>query len=473
MSSEPEIQTPDCSPIDDGGTSSFMCPGESSPVNRAIHLGRLASGWPGCFDCAWRHDGPDSADSPAPLDGASEKATGRIPDRAADRHCIRRSEFGVRGMYLNAIDRFRASQLASILSTHLTSLHVRAYESLALDQDAEDSATVRPAARATIAVGFGGRHGAPDIFAGVISAVVQNGCDVVDAGRSTAGSLLHLCRTRQTIQGALLVTGSGCGSARIGIDVFLADGQAVAVPWQDFGVAVRLPHQPNRETTDTLLPDSAQMLLNRIRGLAPEEKSSDPFGFDGSEDPMLILPTAQRPGGASFRANRRSGAITGVDSEVAYRRWLLKWWSERQDRSAAFLVAEDLVAERLEWLASELCLNLQIRRVSESRVMAIRAGQAADEPVPRTLTFLIGEDDRFLTVWTQHGRRAGAREVAAWINGASRRTAAHLTAHAHRRDDEIVLVDAASPETGHQHEVISDGLVTAGLLLSLPPVANT
>jgi phosphomannomutase len=36
-----------------------------------------------------------------------------------------------------------------------------------------------------VIVGFDGRQGSTDIFSGVVSAACQNGCQVMDVGRST------------------------------------------------------------------------------------------------------------------------------------------------------------------------------------------------------------------------------------------------------------------------------------------------
>src|SRR5690606_32463134 len=35
---------------------SFLCPGESHPIDRAIHLARLAAYYPACRECSARHE---------------------------------------------------------------------------------------------------------------------------------------------------------------------------------------------------------------------------------------------------------------------------------------------------------------------------------------------------------------------------------------------------------------------------------
>ena len=183
------------------GAQTYQCPEERSPVSQAVHLGRLASGWSACRDCVWKDDVGDAVRLTATARAETEKHRG-----------IRRTEFGVRGTYLNTIDRFRSAQLATIFSTQIVHQTTTTdIDGLSEDDDAD---VVSTTAKAAVAIGYDGRLGSPDLFAGVNSAVRQNGCNVVDAGRCTAASLLNVFRMNPGVRGAILVTGAG-GSAGI------------------------------------------------------------------------------------------------------------------------------------------------------------------------------------------------------------------------------------------------------------------
>ena len=202
----------DLLPIDSQHARVFRCPGEAAPVSESVHLARVASGWHGCRDCVWNPSAPPAGDP---------------------RTAIRRTANGVRGGYLNAIDRFRAAQLASIFSSHMARVvHVRS----ALR--AEDTA-VSLSGRVGVAIGYDQREGDQDIFAGVVSAVLQNGCDVWDVGECTTASLLEFGR-RAPVAGCLMVTGAGGRPGDVGLDAFSRDGRSLSVPWTDFGVGLRV-----------------------------------------------------------------------------------------------------------------------------------------------------------------------------------------------------------------------------------------
>ena len=85
--------------------SPFVCPGNAAPVSRAIHLARLNAAWPGCDQCEWRFDS----------EGLAERTvleTERIRSQRVDG--IRRTEFGIRGQYINDLDRQTAADLTRV-----------------------------------------------------------------------------------------------------------------------------------------------------------------------------------------------------------------------------------------------------------------------------------------------------------------------------------------------------------------------
>lgn len=93
------------------------------------------------------------------------------------------------------------------------------------------------------------------------------------------------------------------------------------------------------------------------------------------------------------------------------------------------------------------------------------AGDRADRS--GRVVIRISEDDRFATVFTRQGRPLAAGELADWINHASRTTNSHVTAHPSQDGRHVLLVDVAGPDSGRSHEILSDGLAVAGLILTL------
>ncbi len=80
------------------------------PGDNAIHLARLNVAWAGCDHCEWRFD----------AEGLAERTvveTGRIRSHRIDG--IRRTEFGIRGQYINDLDRQTAADLTRVAKQYL------------------------------------------------------------------------------------------------------------------------------------------------------------------------------------------------------------------------------------------------------------------------------------------------------------------------------------------------------------------
>ena|GEM_PF-369403 len=458
----------------------YRCPGESATISQAVHFARLKAGWTACSECIWNSH-------QATTHGRNNQA---FQTRQQAGHEIRRTCFGVRGAYLNAIDRFRGAQLAAIFATHLANLSRldAAGQSSEFEQQSGKSPSVK------IAIGYDGRMGSTDIFAGVVSAVLQNGCDVVDVGRCTAASLLSASRSDRGVAGCLLVTGSGGASGEVGIDVFRDNGRSVAIPWPEFGVGIRV--QPKEVTHDAASqPTTSQKTMGTYSAASTISRSTDVWEHlhqirhPATHAQTELHPTqcrsldvAQTNAGATdievtdigatvilpkmsnsrrlFRAGRSSGELSTFASEAAYLNWLRRWWPRTSVAAVLFRVADELVSQRLIALADERSIPLLLRRIGDDTVEKDTSGRFP-------LTFEISEDDRFMTVVSRRGRTLKPDELAAWINKATRTSSSHVTAHASRDGDRLLLVDVASPSSGRSHEVISDGLAVSGFLLTL------
>ena len=373
-------------------------------------------------------------------------------------HGIRRTEFGVRGTYLNAIDRFRAAQLATIFSTQI--VHQTAAGDI--DELSEDDAAdlVCATAKAAVAIGYDGRPGSPDLFAGVNSAVRQNGCDVVDAGRCTAASLLNVFRMNTSVRGAILVTGAGGSAGDVGLDVFTQDQQPVPVPWQKYGVINRACHANRRHTPLASIEDALAQFRSGSRNRMSD--TADVVQFEESE---LVLPDLTDGGQHLFRSVRHSGGLTSVQSEDDYRLWQQRWWPSASGVAVTAVVTDPAVADRLQWLASDRILNIQL----QTAPAALTSRDSALPTGGRTtaVRFEIDEDDRCVRIASRNSGFFSAEVIAAWINRATHSGNSHVTAHATADGTRILLADVASPGSGRQQELISDGLAVAGLVTAL------
>ena len=416
------------------GDRTFLCPDESQPVSQAVHFARMRAGYEACDQCVFR-------------EADAEKSSEMLWQSHS---AIRRSPCGVRGEYLNAIDRVRAGQLSEMFVTQI----VRRVEASQKAAESDSNQASAPRLNTKIAVGYDNRHGAADVFAGVCSAVRQSGCDVVDCGLCTIASLLHNCRTNGELDAVIMVTGAGSPSGYIGLDVFFSDGQCVTVPWKEFGVSTRM--KADQHLAADLYPDTIEQTLNKIRavpvdGAIPNTKPSSSV----QDEAELIFPSI-RTSVSGYRSGRNSGEMTSVNAESEYRLWLSRWWQRVVASNIAFRVSDQLTESRLRWLNERHQLNLQIEMTRNS---------ATTDKAHRDATlFVIGEDDRYLKVINSKGRTLPSKQLADWLNGSAQNATQHVTVHSIENDRRLILVDVALPGCGNQHDVVSDGLAIAGFI---------
>lgn len=81
----------------------YRCPGERYDINHSVHLARIASGFPPCRNCPQKS---------ASVELSIESSTGlNRSEKTETQHSLFTSE-GVRGVYLNDLDRKWAGELA-------------------------------------------------------------------------------------------------------------------------------------------------------------------------------------------------------------------------------------------------------------------------------------------------------------------------------------------------------------------------
>lgn len=376
----------------------YCCP-DGVSVSRAVHLARLAAGWSGCDQCASRNDSEGIPQSVvAGLD--------QIRDHRSDG--IVRTEFGVRGPYLNRIDRRTAARLAQVFCCGF------------VRNDFADRNSDHPvqATLPTVLVGFDGRAAAPDVFVGVVSAIREFGLDLRDAGRSTAASLSEAIRAFPNCAGAFLVTGAGSPPAWIGLDVLDRHGDPAAVVWKDHGIGL---HSDSMSSTLVIsLPDDAQ----------------------------------SRNG--NRRVARRSGSHQTVDFEDRYIRWLRRWYPSSSTSAVSVCTADPLIAERIHRIAESVGFSVLVRNPADQTPLP-----------PVSVSVRIEEDDRQFVVTDSMGRTLSASQLADRLNRRIRTESPHITAHADSASGRFWLTDTGRPTSSFATEQIRDALATLGLLLKL------
>lgn len=204
MKSSEDIVASRTSPLGDG--FAFRCPGESQTVPRSLHLARLASGFPACQSCDFRVD------------------TGGLPPHVIRQLRIAESTVeeliqpeGIRGRYLNQISR---ASVASITG-HVLNL--------------VDELSTKPGAQMRVLCGMDSRPSSPELSLGLVQAVRQSGCDVLDAGMVSRPQFDFLSKTVHPDLGIYL-TGGAHPETVNGLDLFDHNG----MPWSDPGLLANL-----------------------------------------------------------------------------------------------------------------------------------------------------------------------------------------------------------------------------------------
>ncbi|MGH7128085.1 MAG: hypothetical protein ACREIV_05925, partial [Planctomycetaceae bacterium] len=217
----------------------YVCPGERHPISRPVHLARLAAFYPACRDCPCRGD----------TGGLPPQTVRRL--QSTERRVERASLFtaeGVRGVYLNELNRRKAADLAAAFAALLwesafetqrvRKIHNR--QGLTDPDAAADAAAglppalahafnsdwTRRARRARVAAVVAGhdeRPSSPDLMAGVVASLGRMGCEVIDIGLCTKPCFWFAVDHLQAAAG-VFVTGSGCDASWTGLDFALRGG---------------------------------------------------------------------------------------------------------------------------------------------------------------------------------------------------------------------------------------------------------
>ncbi|WP_417392838.1 hypothetical protein [Gimesia sp.] len=205
----------------------FQCPGENYPISKAIHLSRLAAFYPKCRECP--HHAHTGNLSPELI----ERLKQTQHSRASTQKPFTRE--GVRGVYLNQINRTQAAHFAGAFSTLLweaiplqgVAPQKKVPHSQPATADVAPKGNQEQSRGPSVVIGFDERPSSPDIITGVASALRRNGCRVIDLGL-TVPSILSFATNHLQAHGAIMVTGAQSGPAYTGLDFLLQHSQPVS-----------------------------------------------------------------------------------------------------------------------------------------------------------------------------------------------------------------------------------------------------
>lgn len=205
----------------------FQCPGEDYPVSKAVHLSRLAAFYPKCRDCPHREETGN-------LSHQTIKRLGQIQKQRVSQQSLFTDE-GVRGVYLNEINRTQAAHIAGAFSNilwemlPLKGLAPQKHDAhLVKTKHQPDKIPYSEKSRGpNVVIGFDERPSSPDIITGVASALRRNGCRVIDLGL-TVPAIMSYATTHLQAQGAIMVTGSQFGPSYTGLEFLQESSQPVS-----------------------------------------------------------------------------------------------------------------------------------------------------------------------------------------------------------------------------------------------------
>jgi hypothetical protein len=184
---------------------SYRCPGERQPINRTLHLARLASGYAGCRACSRREE----------LTGLPAQIARRTARQHARPVPTLLAAEGLRGRYLNQITCESLGRMTA---------HVLALAEEERMRPAPDGAATGRAL--CVLTGYDARSSSPQLAVALVAALRQSGCDILDAGRVSRPALDFAIQHLRPDLG-LFITGGAHGDGWSGLDILDRE----ALPW--------------------------------------------------------------------------------------------------------------------------------------------------------------------------------------------------------------------------------------------------
>jgi hypothetical protein len=241
----------------------YVCPGERHAISRSVHWARLAAFYDKCRDCPHQHD-----------TGLLPARLVRPPQSESALRAVRRTwqllPGGVRGRYLNDIDRQTAMAWARAFAARLWD--DRPFPGRLVPAETVSAPPPLPLRGPVVVAGFDERPASPDVAVGIITGLRQMGCQVLDVGCVTR-PMWKLAQEWFHADGGMFVTGAGCDPAWTGWDMLRAGGRAQIDPAELAAESSAPIGRPTRTAgtvaTRTILADYRAGLTKWFHALRP------------------------------------------------------------------------------------------------------------------------------------------------------------------------------------------------------------
>lgn len=239
-------------PSPDREPAEYLCPGETRPISRSVHLARLAAFYPACRECQHRNE---TGQLPQELIGRFAETRQRAP-----RPTWIKGE-GVRAVYLNELDRPRTADWAAALALRLWDDIPRPGRTSPTPPADPDVATpLRRHAGPSVVVGYDERSSSPDLFAGAVLGLRRMGCQVIDIGLTTKPCWRFAVHHLEGAAG-IFITGAGRDPAWTGFDLAGRSG----IPWS----ATELTRLEERSRETSMRPTRQAGAVRSFQAMIP------------------------------------------------------------------------------------------------------------------------------------------------------------------------------------------------------------
>jgi phosphomannomutase/phosphoglucomutase len=200
----------------------YQCPGEAHPIERPVHLARLANFYSACAACPHRTD-------TATLSPKRVRMLDTIAVQSRPAASLFTSE-GVSGVYLNEVDADVVRRIGIAFGQFLQSFppHV--------------TGDGRPASETAVVLAHDGRAWTAELSAAAATGLRRAGCRVVDIGAATTPLLVY-SQLHISAAGAMMIGNPSGASRQVGLSMW-ADGGQPCLASGSLDEIERLFHSP-------------------------------------------------------------------------------------------------------------------------------------------------------------------------------------------------------------------------------------
>ncbi|MCA9115819.1 MAG: hypothetical protein KDA79_12105 [Planctomycetaceae bacterium] len=367
----------------------YICPGETYPISRAVHLSRLASFFPACRTCALRTDtGSLSAGVVQQLEQTSQRTA--VPS------LFQRD--GVRGIFLNVLTRPVAAGIASALASILWEQAPRA-------KGTEAGPGTRPL-RPRVVIGHDERPSSPLLVTGVAEALRRMSCQVIDISLST-WPCFRFTTDHLDATAGIFITGSGCDPACNGLEIVTAG--AVPLSYGPLSALPAVSFRADRLDDGQNLPP----VLSRLPAGSGNAAAAPAAGPQGG------LNRIEQLAGQTFsRPSRNAGPQESFLAAVPYEAGLWKHFHALRPLRVVCGSPVRLVRQTLARLFEKLPCELQLlelpvrkRNVHDARDADLLRVGAAVRQRSGSLGLVIDDDGARCGFLDENGHHVPAADV--------------------------------------------------------------